>query len=136
MRVKPGLFVRDERVHECHRLCEPATVWKRKGEKIVLRRRVDLADRGDDVEIEKTVRIRLRASQLQREAAITSDLIRHNDFFESLSAKFGQLTLPSERRELRDLHYPACTVIILRVALFQAVLRGGHPIQVLREPLA
>src|SRR4030081_1808413 len=94
-----------------------------------------MAAHGDHGAIEKSGRVSLRASELQREAAITTDLIRHNDFFESLSAKFGQLTLPSERRELRDLHYPACTVIILRVALFQAVLRGGHPTQVVREPL-
>src|SRR5215469_11726012 len=86
--VGPRFFVRDERRHKGHRHCKPSAIGKRIGEKIVLRRRENLADSGHHVEVEKAVAVRLRATKLPWKTAVGGDLLRHQDCLESRSRKF------------------------------------------------
>ena len=61
--------------------------------------------------------------------------MRNDHRFESFPTEFEQLLIAHELRECRDLHHPTRAVIVLRVALINAVLARRHPRQIVLEPL-
>jgi hypothetical protein len=61
-------------------------------------------------------------------------LVWNNDRLETIPAIGPQFLIANQFRERRHLHQPASTVIVLCVALFDAVLTGRHPFQIVGEP--
>ena len=119
--VGPFGLVLDEGIHEGDDLSHAASVGCGEGPEIVLRSRERLADGAQYVEIEEAVTIGFGASEFERQAAVSRNLVWDNRRLEPFAAPCHHVAVVGEARELRCLQDPASAVIVLGVALLLAV---------------
>src|SRR5262245_1922747 len=124
---RPALLVPDVWRHKFHRLPHPAPVREFERPEILLRSGQDLADRRHRVEVEDRIAVRLRAPHLLRETAVGCHLVWNQDGFKSLASESEQFLIAGQPGKSRDLHHPARAVVVLRLALLDAVRMRRHP---------
>ena len=102
---------------------------------IILRCGQHMTDRGHRIQIEECIAVWLGARQFQRKPSCTVELPRQQHLPELTAAAVHPILISGKPGEYRYLHDPAGAMVVLRLALLNAIRMRRHPFDILREPV-